>query len=273
MITLFEDPLVHFEKAIYECWCDDRCKDDKPHKHQLVYFKNQTSFNTIKKAYKTSHIEVAKNVYDCIGYISDTSGKKTNFQEIGKRPVDTRYKSTAELMDVSDVREVPWQQVNTWRRLRSDDSMAILIDDWHKDIEVYYIHGSPKRGKSKRAKDILKELGYKRMNVVKYENGFWNGIGTIKTEDCCIYDDWRDSHMKPSEFINFIDYNRHTLNVKGGAVRNDYKTIIITTVQRPEEIYRNVTGEPRDQWIRRLKVIDMGHDPSPEEELYSVPLD
>lgn len=267
MITVYDDPLVHFPKAIYECWCDDTCKDGKPHIHQLVYFKSQTSWNTIKKAYKTSHIEVAKNVYDCIDYISDTTKRKTNFQEIGKRPVDMRFKSTKELVDTKNVEDVPWQQVNTWRKLKSDQSMVILIDDWHKDVEVFYIHGSPNKGKSFKAKELLLSMGYKEMNEVKYENGFWNGIPSTGTAECCIYDDWRDSHMKPSEFINFIDYNKHSLNIKGGAVKNEYRTIIITTVMKPSDIYKNVGGEPRNQWERRMKFIDMGHDPTPEEEI------
>lgn len=268
MITIYEDDLVHFPKAVYECWCDDTCKDGKPHKHQLVYFRNQISWNTIKKAYKTSHIEVAKNVYDCIAYISNTVGtRKVNFTELGTRPVDSRYKSVRELRETDNVDDIPWMQVNTWRKLKSDESMVITLDDWHKDIEVYYIHGDSGKGKSHRAKQLLKELGYTKCNVVKFENGFYVGIPSTGTADCCIYDDWRDSHMKASEFINFIDYNRHTLNIKGGAVMNNYKTIVLTTVQKPEDIYRNMSGEPRKQWERRMKFIDLGHDPSPEDEL------
>lgn len=260
MITIYDDELVHFDKATYECWCDDTCKDGRKHMHQLVYFKNAISWNTIKKAYKTSHIEVAKNVYDCIDYISDTTKRKTNFREIGKKPVDTRFKNTRELMDINDVSEIPWQQINTWRKLKSDESMEILLDEWHKNIEVYYIHGPSGSGKSRKAKELLKELGYKKCNIVKCENGFWNGIPSTGTADCCIYDDWRDSHMKPSEFIHFIDYNTHTLNIKGGAVKNNYKTIVITTVQNPENIYPNVSGEPKLQWMRRMKLIKMGQD-------------
>ena len=48
-----------------------------------------------------------------------------------------------------------------------------------------------------------------------------------------LYDDFRDSHMKPSEFINFIDYNVHGLNIKNGEIQNNYKYIIITSVQDP----------------------------------------
>lgn len=61
--------------------------------------------------------------------------------------------------------------------------------------------------------------------------------------------------MKPSEFINFIDYNKHQLNVKGSYKLNNYEFIIITSVQSPEEIYKNIEGEPRTQWLRRMKRI------------------
>lgn len=260
MITIYEDEIIHFEKAIYECWCDDTCKDGKHHMHQLIYFKNAISWNTIKKAYKTSHIEIAKNVYDCIEYISDSTKRKYNFKEIGKRPVDARFKSTSELLNTNNVEEIPWQQINTWKKLKSDESMVVVLDEWHKDISVYYIHGSSGKGKSLRAKELLKSLGYKKCNIVKYENGFWNGIPSSGTEECCIYDDWRDSHMKASEFINFIDYNTHTLNIKGGSVKNNYKTIVITTVQKPDEIYRNMNSEPRKQWMRRMIFENLGYD-------------
>ena len=93
-------------------------------------------------------------------------------------------------------------------------------------------------------------IGDRMFNEVKYDGNFWHGV----TEDCdiALYDDWRDSHMKPAEFINFIDYNRHIMNVKGGSVRNNYKEIYITSVQPPEEIYKNINGEPRKQWERRM---------------------
>ena len=72
-----------------------------------------------------------------------------------------------------------------------------------------------------------------------------------------IYDDFRDSHMKASEFIQFIDYNTHTLNVKGGYQHNKFNLIIITSVQRLTDIYQNCQGEPRTQWLRRIELINM----------------
>ena len=92
--------------------------------------------------------------------------------------------------------------------------------------------------------------------MVKYHNGFWLGIGTSK---CCLYDDYRDTDMDPNEFINFIDYNIHVLNIKGGSVKNLYQLILITSVQDPQFIYeyKQVKEETAKQWLRRMTVIDI----------------
>jgi len=92
-------------------------------------------------------------------------------------------------------------------------------------------------------------------DMIKYCNCFY--LGTSRMAKVAIYDDFRDSHMKPSEFINLIDYNKHWLNIKGNSILNDYLIIIITSVQKLSKIYRNVDDEPRAQWERRVQVIDM----------------
>ena len=66
--------------------------------------------------------------------------------------------------------------------------------------------------------------------------------------------------MPASEFINFIDYNKQVMNTKGGFIINNYRLIIITSVQSPTEIYQTMTSkfiEPQKQWLRRIKTINM----------------
>ena len=87
-----------------------------------------------------------------------------------------------------------------------------------------------------------KELTGKEMTEKEFENGF--------------YDEFRDSHMKASEFINLIDYNKHIMNIKGSQVMNNYKLIIITSLFHPKKIYNNMTEEAREQWLRRIKIIN-----------------
>ena len=255
-ITSFNDELKHFEKAKYECWCDDLTEDNKYHFHQVVVFDNQISFNTIKKSYPTAHIQKPKiDVFKCIEYIeANKNGKKSNFNELGERPKNTRFQTVKELKDCNEPDLLDWKQYNTYMKIHENDE--IDVDDMFKEVVVYYISGPSGAGKTERAKQIIRENKDKygsKVSIVKYEGNFWHGVGSNR--NIALYDDFRDSHMKPSEFINFIDYNKHYMNVKGGNCMNDYKLIIITSVQPLDEIYRNVSEEPRKQWIRRITEI------------------
>ena len=162
------------------------------------------------------------------------------------------------LRDCDDEAEIPAHLYNIRKKIREEDEVDIDIDDWAKDVKVYWIQGPSGIGKTEKAKSIVrdeKENFGTKFNRVKYENGFWSGIGKASI---AIYDDFRDSHMKPSEFINFIDYNKHFLNIKHGQRLNNYKLIIITSIQKFEKIYKNVElEEPRRQWERRVEVINM----------------
>ena len=167
-------------------------------------------------------------------------------------------------MKPEELEELPITLTKCARNLLNEDALNIDIDDLYKDVEVYWIQGPSGVGKTCKAKDIVKENQEKygtKVNMVKFDGNFWHGVGSVPV---AIYDDFRDSHMKPDEFINFIDYNVHPMNIKGGSKPNKYKLIIITTVQNINRIYRNVGGEPRAQWLRRIKVIDM--NPEHDEE-------
>lgn len=259
ILTIFNDDIKHFEKATFEIWCDDTCKDGKPHKHHVIYFKNPISFNTIKKQYPTAHIEAAKNIYDAIGYIKNNkNGRKTNIEFLGEEPKDTRFKTVGELKECKDVNELDWKQYNTWQKIHEKEANDLDIDDWQKSVKVYYIQGPSGSGKTEKAKEIVRQNIDKygrKINRVKCENNYWIGVG--EEAKIAIYDDFRDSHMKASEFVNFIDYNKQIMNIKGGSKINNYELIIITSVQNINEIYKSCHGEPRKQWMRRIEVINI----------------
>lgn len=147
---------------------------------------------------------------------------------------------------------------NIVSKINSEEKKYINPLDYYKQINVYFVYGPSGVGKTKWCIDKMVSDKVEKFNEVKYDGHFWNGV----TEDCevCLYDDWRDNHMKPAEFINFIDYNRHVMNVKCGSVRNNYKTIYITSVQDPHEIYPQ-SKEEKNQWIRRIHCIYL----NPEE--------
>ena len=109
-------------------------------------------------------------------------------------------------------------------------------------------------GKSKTAHKVIKRLAVPGapFDEVKCENGFW--IGCHDDCDICLYDDFRDSDLKCNEFIRFIDYNKHIMNIKGGSMINNYKLIIITSIKSPWELYKNKNEEEKKQWIRRMDI-------------------
>lgn len=139
---------------------------------------------------------------------------------------------------------------NVVSKINAEENKKIKGTEYHKDVAVYWYYGESGLGKTKSA---IEKIGDREFNEVKFDGNFWHGV--TEDTDIALYDDWRDTHMKPTELINFIDYNRHVMNVKGGSVRNNYKEIYITSLQNPEEIYKKTPEETKKQWLRRIKVI------------------
>lgn len=148
--------------------------------------------------------------------------------------------------------QLPLQLYNIVQKVNTEEAKAIKIGEWHKEVKCYYIWGESGIGKSRHAEELVQKAGFDSFNLIRYENGFWHGV----SENCpaAIYDEWRDSQMKPYELIQLLDYNIHPMNVKGGTVKNKYKLIILTTIQDPARIYANVSEEQRFQWERRMVV-------------------
>lgn len=178
-------------------------------------------------------------------------------EEIGEEPRERGGSHTVkELKEIKNPDELDYKEYNTWKKIQEVENNDLEIDDFEKDIKVYFIQGPSGIGKTEKAKDIIRKNKEKygtKFNSIKYENNFYIGVGNAKI---ALYDDFRDSHMKASEFINLIDYNKHQLNIKGGSKLNNYELIIITSIQRIEDIYRHMPEEAKEQWLRRCEIID-----------------
>lgn len=152
-------------------------------------------------------------------------------------------------MSPEERKELPIQLYNIVQKIEEKEAADLTPEECYKKVEVHWFHGESGTGKTRAAMEAMKG---RKFNMLKYENGFWHGIGEAEV---ALYDDWRDTHMKPTELINFIDYYIHPMNVKGGSVKNKYKEIYITSIQDPEKIYSNMPEEYKRQWIRRIKEI------------------
>lgn len=272
MMTMNEKTLEHYDniinyltsrKTLNYLLVVEHIGGENKHYHALAQFRNPTSL-CLKKLYGT-HVETVKGtIKQAYNYLmcNDEKHIKDNIKaeiinEFGEISFAGGSKiKNCLMMDDDELNDLPITMYNIVKQIKTDRENELDINDIYKsDLEVIYICGPSGIGKSKRAFEIIKEHNLTKFNMVKYENGFWNGVS--KNCNVALYDDFRDSHMKASEFINFIDYNKHVLNIKGGQTLNNYKLIIITSIQTPEEIYKNMDDEPRQQWIRRMKLIDM----------------
>ena len=166
--------------------------------------------------------------------------------------------SVAAIRDLDEPDELPGHLYNVFKNIKYDFQVS-RARDFRKQVKVFWIQGPSGVGKSNRALDMAEEYENSLLcgtDMITYINGFY--LGVRPTSKIAIYDDFRDSHMKPSEFINLIDYNKHWLNIKNGSILNHYNVIIFTSVQRLSKIYRKMyDDEPRLQWERRIEVIDM----------------
>ena len=177
--------------------------------------------------------------------------------EIGHPKYKGRDWSVKTIKELDNPDELPAIHYNTYKKIKRDTTI-VKAKDFRKNVKVYWIQGPSGVGKTNKAIDIateFEEIHDCGTDFVKFVNGFY--LGTTLTAKVAIYDDFRDNHMSASEFINFIDYNKHWMNIKGDSILNNYNVIIITSVQKFERIFRNVDDEPRAQWERRVQVIDM----------------
>ena len=242
------------------------CKEKAPttgKEHIHIYVQFDAGISLSKKKTLSAHIEVCKgSPQQNVAYIKK-EGSEIIFETgtlgiRGKLTIKEVKKLSTEEMD-----DLPLSYYNKVQSIKRDQLMNINADNYFKKIEVYYIYGASGSGKTHRAIKMIQELKEtglietSEFNEVKYTNNFWHGVTLDTIKDVALYDDFRDYHLPPSEFINFIDYNKHVMNVKYGCVTNSFKYIFITSIQNPEDLYKESKKheEESKQWLRRIKEI------------------
>lgn len=247
----------------YLVTCEDSTEEGQFHGHAFIYFKNKVTMKAVKKLFGDDcHCERPAKNSECIAYVKGETGDerhaKHDFHEYGDPPCDNGCHKVKDLKEITNPDELSWQEFNTWQKIRAMPK-KVKRSEWSKTIAVIWIQGPSGVGKSNKAEELADE----EFEEIKFDGNFWHGI--VDGNGCAVYDDFRDSHMKASEFINFIDYRSHNMNVKGGSRRNEYTKIIITSIQRAEDIYRGAPEEAREQWLRRMQIVDMYGDNIDEE--------
>lgn len=268
--------LLNLKSLSYIIACEELAPTtNKKHIHIYTHFKNAISLS-IKKCNK-AHIEVCKgspkqnidyirkngNIIFEDGEEPKQGNKNYNYENL-KMTTEKDILNNEELNNFEKCAVLKLKKIADNEPMKASD----FLNSWSKfdELKVYYICGPSGSGKSQKAKEIIKEYVQEKpeanIDLIKYTNNFY--IGATGKSEIGFYDEFRPSHMKASEFINLIDYNKHQMNIKGGNVKNNYKMIIITSIFKPEKIYNNIPDESKTQWLRRMNIINLYKD---EEEL------
>lgn len=272
LLTINESVLEDYQKIVtyltakpnfqYLLCCEHHGNENK-HYHLFVQF-TKTTYLSYKHLYGAHLDECRGSAQQNIEYCwaRDRKHKElgvtaTLIDEIGEPKYKGGDWSVKTIRELDSPDELPALHYNVYKKIKRDTTVT-KAKDFRKHVKVYWIQGPSGVGKSNKAIDLASEWEETLecgTDFVKFVNGFY--LGCTPTAKVAIYDDFRDSHMSASEFINFIDYNKHWMNIKGDSILNNYNCIIITSVQKFERIFRNVDDEPRAQWERRIEVIDM----------------
>ena len=193
------------------------CKEKAPatgHEHIHVYVQFMDSVKMSIKKLCGAHVEKCKgSAQQNIAYIKKDGDVIYEHGEARLKGGSTIKEIKA--MSKEQRAELPVQMYNIVQKVNEDEAKDISPMDYYKKVEVFYVYGESGAGKTKWCIDDMVKNNVAVFNEVKYDGSFWHGVK--ENGKVALYDDWRDSHMKPAEFINFIDYNRHVMNVKGAT--------------------------------------------------------
>ena len=226
--------------------------EDSGKEHYHIYVEFSMTTILTQKTVLYQHTDVVKSQVQGEDYCTKDC---EILERIGQSAHQGCKYSFDDFRKTSDPSTLPVFYFKTWSQIRQFNQALTRDMIYKPGIVVHYIWGDSGVGKTKKVFDMIGDDPFDR---VSFHNNFWEGVSMDTSVKIAWYDDFRDSDMKPSEFIKFIDYYANNLNIKGSHVLNHYTTIYITSVQSPEDLYKNMTlEEPRKQWLRRLNVIHL----------------
>lgn len=212
--------LEHYKAFQYMLICEHD-GPEKVHRHIYVQFENARTLDS--RYLPGCHLEAAMgSAQKCIEYLKAEDAKHKSvgvkskvIYENGNPKFRGNVNTIGELKKITNPDEVPACHLNTWLKVRSN---KIKASEWYKKVKVIYMYGESGTAKSL---SIYRQLCFNHeedFDEVKHIGDFWHGVGGTEVDGVCVYDDFRDSHMNASEFINFIDYHVHKFTrVHGGG--------------------------------------------------------
>lgn len=232
------------------------CKEIAPttgHEHIHIYVHFEQPYKLSKKILSYgAHVEICRgSPKQNIDYIS----KDGNIiEEWGTRP-SQGTRTVAEMKEMS-VDEVSPQYYRIKKQIDEDerskntffDMLEEIRNDNLKAPEIIYITGPSGKGKTYTAYKMAVEK-YKNDEIGKLtlNNNFIDIVN--ENAKCFVIEEFRDSQIRASDFLQLTDKYGYRANTKGGFCTLRPEMIIICSIKHPSTIYHD---EVNTQFMRRI---------------------
>lgn len=272
-----KDYLTNLKTFSYLISCKEYAPTtNKEHIHIYTHF-TQSIKLSIKKL-KGAHLEKCRgtpeqninyitkdgNILDEIGIKPHQGKKNFNYNEINNL-------TTQDILNNEDLNLI---QKKTLLNIKKDISnQPIKASDFLKSyykknnhFHIFYITGPSGCGKTRYAlkliQDYINFYGDTYLDEIDANGQFINGAH--QGAEICLFDEFRDYSMDYKSFLKFIDYNKHTFNIKGSYLTNNYKLIILTSVISIENIYlHDLSNEETYEQLKRRIIYINFYDNEP----------
>lgn len=249
-----------------------------PHLQGLIQFKNQRSWNAVRKLLEGADVRASSDPWSAMLYckkgaqpkaeweehheLGPTYGKDADVFEEGDRPQSSaeggktggdlekkRYERAWELAKKGEIEEIDadirLRLYSTLKKVRSDyqvcpESMAI--------IDFHWFVGKTGSGKSLTARQENPGA------YIKNTNKWWDGY---VDQDCVIIDEWSPEAECLAQYLKkWCDHHAFSAETKGGTLTIRPKKIIITSNYSLEQCFSK--EQDLEPLKRRLKVREFG---------------
>ena len=143
-----------------------------------------------------------------------------------------------------------------------EDQFFNMLEEIEKDDlkgpEIIYICGDSGKGKTYKAYKIaLSKFDKKDIGKLTIENNFIQI--TNDNAKCYVIEEFRPSQIKAASFLQLTDKYGYTCNIKGSFKSIRPQCIIIASIIKPEDLYKN--EEINKQFTRRItQTINLGYE-------------
>nr|BDF97693.1 replication-associated protein [Cressdnaviricota sp.] len=249
--------------------CVEHIGSENKHYHIFAQFNNSIKLS-LKKLHGC-HVEALRGTpQEALTYIKCEDDKHIKngityklIYEYGELRKHGKSMTAKEVMKANDeeLKDLDFRFYNSAMKIKETENEKNTFNEMLTEIEnenlkapeIIYIYGEPGNGKT---------YGGYKLAMSKYEKP---DIGRIyinnkyfkiinENAKCFVIEEFRDSQLPISEFLQFTDKYGYTAATKGGFKTIRPECIIICCYKCPNLIYNNV-NENHKQFLRRLTTI------------------